>query len=349
MGSSVLADAYTYGSTNPELASFVVIDEAFRDILGDTASISLIYNASEPLFHEGAVYIAESDALYVSSNRIQLPEGVVDESTSNQTIKLSVVSNVSADNTSSITIDVLDTAGIPLPNGGILTTDSGLLWCSQGTRTTSGGIFTIPDPVNAPNQSFPVVTSFFGLDFNGPNDVVTFPGDDHRTIWFTDVDYTVTQGLRDVAEVKNHVYLHDPVTNSTRAVADGFEKPNGLAFNADGSTLYVTDANKDADTNPQGASGIYAYDVLTSPGPFLANKRLFAYAPLGIPDGLKVDSKGNVWAGTGAGVVVWDENGTVLGEIAVEGGSANFGFGKSENEVFVLGEKHLWRVQLSGN
>lgn len=110
--------------------------------------------------------------------------------------------------------------------------------------------------------------------------------------------------------------------------------------------ITVTDASK-SDTDPTGTATIYAFDVITSPGTFVTNKRVFAYAPSGIPDGIKVDSKGNVWSGTGVGVVVWNAAGTLLGEISILGGVSNFGFGADESTVFVLDEELLWRVKLA--
>lgn len=38
---------------------------------------------------------------------------------------------------------------------------------------------------------------------------------------------------------------------------------------------------------------------------FLTNRRVFAAADCGIPDGIKVDEAGNVWTGTGEGVAVY--------------------------------------------
>lgn len=347
------ASALAYTSSHPDLVSFVVQDTAFTTILGANASATLIHNASEALFHEGAVYLAATDTLFASSNRIILPVTHADNSTSNQTIKLSAVHGVSSSNP---TVENLSTETINLPNGGFLDPQTGaLLWTAQGSKKETAGIYAIPDPVNAPNMSHPLVTHFYGRPFNSPNDVVTRPVATAAasTVWFTDVDYAYTQGLREAPLLRNHVYMHDVATNATRVMADGFAKPNGLAFDAAGSVLYVTDGAADAADNPQGAATIYAFDVLAAPaaeeaggGVFLANKRLFAYAAVGIPDGVKVDAAGNVWAGTGAGVVVWSAAGVLLGEIRVEGGAANLGFGRSEKTVFVLGEKLLWRVQL---
>lgn len=347
MGSGALAQLT---SSHPDLADFAVYDPSFMDILGNSASIELIYNATEPLFHEGGVYNATGDTLYVSSNRIPLPEGQVDESTSNQTIKLHAVTNVSTPlvqgTVPPIALEAIDTSSIVLPNGGVAHAgSSGILFTAQGSKTAAAGIFSIPDPVSNPNASVPVVTSFLGRPFNSPNDVVVNTADG-GTIWFTDPSYGSLQGIRDSPKLPNQVYRHDPATNATRVVADGFQQPNGLAFNADASVLYVTDSNA-GDDNPAGPATIHAYDVVyDAPGTFLTNRRVFAFAPAGIPDGLKVDGAGNVWSGTGSGVAVWNEAGDLIGQITIQGGAANFGFGETEQTVFVLGENLLWRVRL---
>lgn len=79
--------------------------------------------------------------------------------------------------------------------------------------------------------------------------------------------------------------------------------------------------------------------------PFLCNRRLFAYAEVGIPDGIKCDTDGNVYSGCGDGIHVWSPGGVLLGRILVPGGVANFCFGRG-GEVFILNEHRLWRAQL---
>lgn len=64
-----------------------------------------------------------------------------------------------------------------------------------------------------------------------------------------------------------------------------------------------------------------------------------------MPDGIKCDVHGNVYAGCSDGVEVWDETGMMLGRISVPGGVANFCFGR-EGELFLCAEQRLWRVQL---
>lgn len=93
----------------------------------------------------------------------------------------------------------------------------------------------------------------------------------------------------------------------------------------------------------------YAFDVAYYSGqPFLTNRRLFAFADSGIPDGIKCDVHGNVYSGCGDGVNVWSPGGVLLGRILVEGGAANFCFGR-EGELFILNEHRLWRAQLAAS
>ena len=92
---------------------------------------------------------------------------------------------------------------------------------------------------------------------------------------------------------------------------------------------------------------IYAFDVKIIAGsPALINRRVFAMAAVGHPDGVKCDVSGNVYAGCGDGVEVWNPAGTMIGKVLVGGGVANFSFGKN-GEMFICNEQRLWRVQLA--
>jgi gluconolactonase len=64
------------------------------------------------------------------------------------------------------------------------------------------------------------------------------------------------------------------------------------------------------------------------------------------PDGIKVDSKGNVYSGVGDGVAVWDKTGELLGKILIEGGAGNLGFGE-KGVLWVMRGYTLFRVGLS--
>jgi gluconolactonase len=90
----------------------------------------------------------------------------------------------------------------------------------------------------------------------------------------------------------------------------------------------------------------YAFDVTTYSGqPFLVNRRLFAMADTGIPDGIKCDTDGNVYSGCGDGLNIWSPGGVLLAKVVIDGGVANFCFGRG-GQIFLLNENKLWRLQL---
>lgn len=61
-------------------------------------------------------------------------------------------------------------------------------------------------------------------------------------------------------------------------------------------------------------------------------KELFAYAHVGFPDGVHCDTQGNVYAGVGDGIHVWNTSGTLLGKFYVGGTSANFAVSRDSGE-----------------
>ncbi len=69
-------------------------------------------------------------------------------------------------------------------------------------------------------------------------------------------------------------------------------------------------------------------------------------ADTGAPDGIKCDVYGNVYSGCGDGVNVWNRGGSLIGKILVEGGVANFCFGRN-GELWLGNETRLWRVKLA--
>lgn len=71
-------------------------------------------------------------------------------------------------------------------------------------------------------------------------------------------------------------------------------------------------------------------------------------ADAGIPDGIKCDLNGNVYSGCGDGLNIWSPGGVLMGKIIVEGGCANFCFGR-DGEVFILNEHKIWRAQLDSH
>jgi gluconolactonase len=71
-------------------------------------------------------------------------------------------------------------------------------------------------------------------------------------------------------------------------------------------------------------------------------------ADVGIPDGIKCDTDGNVYSGCGDGLNIWSPGGVLMAKVLVDGGVANFCFGR-EGQLFLLNENKLWRLQLSAS
>jgi gluconolactonase len=204
--------------------------------------------------------------------------------------------------------------------------DGRLLVCEQHPAAV-----TLLDP--ATGEAETLVDSWRGRRLNSPNDIVR-KGD--GSVWFTDPSYGFLQGFRPEPEVGDFVYRYDPRSGELAVVAASFDKPNGLAFSPDESTLFVAD---------NGAPHrIVAFDVLDSGE--LGAARPFAVGTPGHPDGLKVDSAGNVYASAVSGIHIFDPSGALLAAIDLPG-AVNFTFGGPDRDVlYVTTDDAVWAVQL---
>ncbi|KAJ5081534.1 hypothetical protein NUU61_009798 [Penicillium alfredii] len=319
-------------STNPT-TSFQAHDQRFSAILGTSPTIELLAeNEKYPFAHEAGVFFPDTNKLYITSNRCIGPE-------KQQKVHITCV-DLSKE---PVTNEEISTE-IPMANGGINYGRDHVLFCAQGSMTQPSGLYRMSTA--APHKAELSKGEFFGQQFNSVNDVVVHTD---GSIWFTDPIYGSEQGYRPPPSLPNQVYRWHPDTGNIRAMADGFGRPNGICFSPDEKTVYITDTDRvhgDGTVDDQRVSSIYAFDVSTYHGePFLTNQRLFAMADNGIPDGIKCDLEGNVYSGCGDGINVWSPGGVLLGRILIDGGVANFCFGRN-GEVFALNEHRLWRVQL---
>lgn len=348
-------------SASPDSVSstgFKTYSPKFNALLGPSPTITLL--AEDPdglsMYHEACVYHKPSQSVIVTSNQLPLKSGQTDESTSNKTVKITRLYDPSptASTSAPVRIEDITPPTLIMANGGV-NYKSGILICAQGNKTLTGdsGIVYIPD-LDQPHLCHSLVSDFHSRPFNSVNDVIVHPDD--GSIWFTDPCYGYHQGIRPRPALPNQLYRFEPETGAIRALADGFDRPNGLSFSPDLRTLYVTDTGAisgDPNTplDPAGKSHIYAFDIIPSTSdseqPFLANRRLFAYAPGLLPDGIKCDMAGNVYSGCCNGVEVWDASGVHLGTIEVEGGVANFCFGEA-GTLYMCNETRFWKARLTG-
>ena len=187
-----------------------------------------------------------------------------------------------------------------------------------------------------------------GKRLNSPNDVVVKSDD---SIWFTDPTYGIDSHYEGDAATPDlegsHVYRIDPKTGEIVAVQEEFVKPNGLAFSPDESRLYIVDTG--ATHVEDGPRDIRVFDVAAD-GKTLTNGRHFATCPVGLFDGLRVDTNGNVWTSTGEGVHCYDPDGVLLGKINVPEVVANLCFGgPKRNRLYICGTTSLYMTYVNAH
>lgn len=176
-----------------------------------------------------------------------------------------------------------------------------------------------------------------GKRLNSPNDLVVKSDD---SIYFTDPPYglTASYGIPGKQELEfQGVYRLLPNRNSLELLVKDLYRPNGLAFSPDEKVLYVA--------NTQGRKGVYAFDVKLDGT--LENRRIFV-KPSGWPDGIKVDTKGNLYVTSNSNTLqIFDKTGEQIGEIITPERTTNCAFGGPDYKtLFITAQTSVYRVQL---
>jgi gluconolactonase len=277
--------------------------------------------------HEGPVYIADEDALYFTTVARPGPAGPrVD--IRRMALEDGAVTTVRADANAA--------------NGMTLAPDGRLLVCEQGSMSRRAAI-TLVDRASGRTET--LVDAWRGLPLNSPNDVVV---KSDGTVWFTDPSYGHLQGFRQSPTLPDRVYRYDPAAGDLAVVADGFDKPNGLAFSPDERTLYVGDSgaiHAPGDYDPARPRHVLAFAV--GDGGRLEPLGALGGPVPGFPDGIKVDAAGRIYVSSADGVRVLHPDGRLIGEIAVPGGTVNFTFGGRDSDVLLItADDAIWAARL---
>ena len=171
-----------------------------------------------------------------------------------------------------------------------------------------------------------IANSFQGRRLNRPNDVVV---KSDGAIYFTD-PWTLPTPPEQWDLNRIGVYRVTPDLGTLTLLTDDFVFPNGLAFSPDESVLYINDTRR---------RHIRAFDLL--PNGTLARQTDRVFADLGgsapgNPDGMKVDTAGNIYCGGSGGIWILDPQGKKLGRIAHgQSATTNIAFGGDDwNALF---------------
>ncbi|MBV9537646.1 MAG: SMP-30/gluconolactonase/LRE family protein [Acidisphaera sp.] len=218
-------------------------------------------------------------------------------------------------------------------NGNTVDRQGRLVTCEHGSRSVTRTEFD--------GTRITLASHYEGKRLNSPNDAVVHSD---GGVWFTDPTYGIDseyEGDASPSEIgASHVYRIDPASGAVTAIATDFEKPNGLAFNADETKLYIVDTGfSHGDHLPR---HIRVFDV-GADGKTLRGGGEFAACDVGLFDGLRTDVHGNVWTSAGDGVRCYASDGTLLGKIRVPEVVANVAFGgPKRNRLFICGTTSLY-------
>ncbi|KAJ3933060.1 MAG: D-lactonohydrolase-like protein [Lentinula lateritia] len=335
-------------STTPPF--FQIFDQRFLAILGDAPSFrEIASNATFAFAHEAPVYNEPTDEVFFSSNDGG-PLGMSDLNHNNVISKISmreVEAALSVNATGPVNVPITQlnlSDSIQMTNGGTGPYNSSLLLVTSGRGSLPPSIVLVnPLP---PYNATVLLDNYFGRQFVSLNDIKVHPT--NGKLFFTDVDYGFLNLFRPAPLMPFQVYRFDPVTSAVRVVADGFNKPNGIAFTPDGNTVYVSDTGASGGflgNNLTLPASIYAFDVDPVTHAF-KNRRVLAYADAGVPDGIQLDSNGNIYSGCADGTQVWAPDGTLLGKFFLGMSTAEMIFA-GDGRLVILAETKMYLAKIA--
>lgn len=224
----------------------------------------------------------------------------------------------------------------PGTNGLMLDPQGRLTACCHGDRCVKR--------LNADGSLETLVSEYEGKRLNSPNDL---DFNQAGELYFTDPPYGMPKGWDDPGRQLDWCGVY-------RLGADGkltlltkeMTRPNGIAFSPDFKTLYVAQSDpaaaiwkrfpvKDDGTLGEGQLMFDATDKVNDENP-------------GLPDGMAVDAKGNVWATGPGGVWIFDPAGKPLGRIFTGERTSNCTFGgPNGTTLYMTVDDYLCRIETS--
>ncbi len=226
----------------------------------------------------------------------------------------------------------------PGSNGLVLDPQGRLVLCQHGDRRVA----RMDAPLSAPAAKFTILAERFeGKRLNSPNDLVFHSS---GALYFTDPPYGLEkQNESDPAKELDFQGVYRLAPDGTLALLTReLSRPNGIAFSPDEKTLYV--ANSDParavwmafDVRADGtiANGRVLFDATKSVGKYK-----------GLPDGLKVDRQGNLFATGPGGVLVLAPDGTQLGLIYTGEATSNCAWGDDGSSLYITADMYLVRIR----
>ena len=217
-------------------------------------------------------------------------------------------------------------------NGLLLDSKGRLVSCEHGDRrisviTKGGGKRTLVD-------------NYKGKRLNSPNDACYNSAGD---LYFTDPPYGLPNRYNDPRRELDFCGVYRlSKSGQLSLLTKEMTRPNGIAFSPDEKHLYV------AQSDPKAA--IWKKFPVNDDGTLGKGKLFFDATDdvgklPGLPDGLKVDNKGNVWATGPGGVLIFTSSGKLLGRSRTGEKTANCGWGEDGSVLYLTADMYICRIQ----
>jgi gluconolactonase len=222
----------------------------------------------------------------------------------------------------------------PGSNGLLLDSEGRLILMEHGDRRVSR--------LEKDGKKTTLADKYDGKKLNSPNDGAYKSNGD---LYFTDPPYgrmlKDKEGFPDRDMDYCGIYRL-PKDGKLMLLTKEMTKPNGIAFSPDEKTLYV--ANSDPDIAVWMAFPVKE-DGTLGKGKVFFDSTKWVKTKKGLPDGMKVDKDGNLFATGPGGVLVFTPDGTHLGTIATGVPTANCNWGGDGTVLYVCADKALCRIQ----
>lgn len=315
----------------PIAAKIEVIDPELVSLLDTNATIEVIAEGHE--WTEGPVWIDSEKKLLYSD----IPQNRIYEWTEANGSRVYLKKSGFTGS---------KTRGGELGSNGLLLDKSGrLILCQHGDRRIAVMAGGISDPTSI---FLTIADQYNGKRLNSPNDAFIRSNGD---LFFTDPPYglegyvddpgkeTPFQGVYKVSGAK---YL--ATGGRVQLLTDSITRPNGIALLNNEKTLLV------ANSDPERAKW-YLFDL--GNGDSLSNPRLLfdatAYVTStskGLPDGLKVDSKGNIFATGPGGVFIFNAAGKLLGRLLIPEACSNVALADDGKTLFITADMYVLKMKM---
>jgi gluconolactonase len=187
--------------------------------------------------------------------------------------------------------------------------------------------------------------SFQGKRLNSPNDLV-YRSD--GALFFTDPPYGLPKAFDDLRKETPFSGVYAIIDGKVKLLTTDLKGPNGIAFSPDEKQLYVSnwDINDIHNTKV-----IMRYDVaqdgtLSNGDVFFDMNNTDGDDAL---DGLKVDSRGNVYCAGPDGIWIISSRGKYLGRIRTPEHAANMAWSEDGHSLFITASTSIYSIRLNSN